>query len=97
MRHWAAKHINQQEGLEQVQQLSPSVLAEIVGRAIRSVKENKVFAQKLRTCDIIANYNLMVSDAELEPDSHVCKDVLHGIVSLYINVRSFSYAKDIIQ
>lgn len=47
--------------------------------------------------DIIANYNLMVSDAELEPDSHVCKDVLHGIVSLYINVRSFSFAKDIIQ
>ena len=25
--------------------------------------------------------NLMVSDAELEPGSHVRKDVLHGIVS----------------
>jgi len=39
----------------------------------------------------------MISDAELEPDSHVCKDVLHAIVSLYINVCSFSLAKDIIQ
>ena len=39
----------------------------------------------------------MVSDAELEPDSHVCKDVLYGIVSLYVHVRSFSFAKDIIQ
>ena len=48
--------------------------------------------------DILAYYNLMVSDAELEPpDSHVCKDVLHGIVSLYVHVRSFSFAKDIIQ
>ena len=46
---------------------------------------------------ILAYYNLMVSDAELEPDSHVCKDVLHGIVSLYVHVRSFSFAKDIIQ
>ena len=45
--------------------------------------------------DIVANYNLMISDVELEPDSHVRKDVLHGIVSLYINVRSFSFAKDI--
>lgn len=47
--------------------------------------------------DILANYNLMISDAELEPDSHVCKDVLRGIVSLYVHVRSFSFAKDVIQ
>ena len=47
--------------------------------------------------DILAYYNLMVSDAELEPDNHVCKDVLSGIVSLYVHVRSFSFAKDIIQ
>ena len=47
--------------------------------------------------DILAYYSLIVSDAELEPDSHVCKDVLHSIVSLYVHVRSFSFAKDIIQ
>ena len=47
--------------------------------------------------DILAHYNLMISDVELKLDSHVCKDVLHGIVSLYINVCSFSFAKDIIQ
>ena len=41
--------------------------------------------------------NLMISDVELELDSHVCKDVLHGIVSVYINVRSFSFVKDIVQ
>ena len=47
--------------------------------------------------DIVANYNLMISDVELELNSHVRKDVLHGVISLYINVRSFSFAKDIIQ
>ena len=41
----------------------------------------------------------MISDADLEPGSHVHKDVLHGIVhvSVYINVLSFSLVKDIIQ
>ena len=39
----------------------------------------------------------MISDVELELDSNVRKDVLHGIVSLYINERSFSFSKDIIQ
>ena len=47
--------------------------------------------------DILGNYKLMISDAELEPDSHVGKDVLHTIVRLYVTVRSFSFAKDIIQ
>ncbi|PFX23694.1 hypothetical protein AWC38_SpisGene11729 [Stylophora pistillata] len=47
-RHGAAKHNNQQEGLEQVQQLSPSVLVEIIDRAVRNVKERKVFAENLR-------------------------------------------------
>ena len=37
-----------EERLEQVQQLSPSVLAEIVDRALRNVKERKVFAENLR-------------------------------------------------
>jgi len=32
--------------------------------------------------DILANYNLMISVAELELDRHVCKDVLHAIVCL---------------
>ena len=40
--------------------------------------------------------NLIISDAELEPDSRVRKDVLHGIVSVYINVLSLSFVKDII-
>ena len=35
------------EGLQQVQQLSPSVLVEIVSHAVCNVKENKVFAEKL--------------------------------------------------
>ena len=41
--------------------------------------------------------NLLISDVELEQDSHVRKDVLHGIVSVYINVCSFSFVKGIIQ
>lgn len=39
----------------------------------------------------------MITDAELEPDSHVCRDVFRGIVSLYVHVHSFSFAKDVIQ
>lgn len=47
--------------------------------------------------DILGNYKLMISNAELEPDSHVGKDVLYSIVRLYVTVRSFSFTRDIIQ
>ena len=60
----AAKHNNHQEGLEQVQQLSPSVLAEMVDRAVRNVKERKVFAENLR--NELSNY----SYRQLQEDSN---------------------------
>ena len=41
--------------------------------------------------------NLMISDVELELNSHVRKDVLHEIVSVHINVRSFSFVWGTIQ
>lgn len=47
--------------------------------------------------DILANYHLIVADAGCKPDSDVKKGILHDIVSLYVRVRSFSYAKDIVQ
>ena len=46
--------------------------------------------------DIQANFNLMVTDADIKPDSHVSKEVLYGIVKLYVQVRAFSVAKDVI-
>lgn len=47
--------------------------------------------------DILANYHLIVTDPGCKPDSDVKKGILHDIVSLYVRVRSFSYAKDIVQ
>ena len=47
--------------------------------------------------DILANFNSMVTDTGIKPDSHVSKEVLHAIVKLYVRVRAFSVAKDFIQ
>ena len=47
--------------------------------------------------DVLSNYGLIITDAEIKPSSHVIKDVLHGIMTLYVRVRSFSFAKDVIE
>lgn len=47
--------------------------------------------------EVLSSYQCMVSDAELIPEAEVSKNVLHAIVSLYVRVRSFSCAEDIIQ
>ena len=39
--------------------------------------------------DILANFNLMVTNADVKPDSHVSKEVLYGIVKLYVRVQAF--------
>jgi hypothetical protein len=52
---------------------------------------------KKSTSDVLSNYNLLLSETELIPDSCISKDILQSIVNLYVRVRSFSFAKDIIQ
>lgn len=47
--------------------------------------------------DVLSNYGLIITDAEIKPASHVVKDVLHGIMTLYVRVPSFSFAKDVIE
>ena len=46
---------------------------------------------------VISSFQSMVSDAEIVTISNVNKDVLHAIVSLYIRVRSYTFAKDVTQ
>jgi hypothetical protein len=46
---------------------------------------------------VLSNYNLLLSETELVPESNLSKDILHSIVNLYVKVRLFSFAKDIIQ
>ena len=45
---------------------------------------------------VISSFQSMVSDAEIVTISNVNKDVLHAIVSLYIRVRSYTFAKDVV-
>lgn len=64
---------------------------------LQSVNIKGITDKSVTDSELLAYYNLMVSDSELVPATHVIKDVLHAIVHLYVRVRSFSLAKDIIQ
>ena len=67
------------------------------GPCLTKVDIAVIAQESISDCDVLSNYNLILAEAELEPDKHVEKDVLHNIVSLYVRVRAFSFAKDIIQ
>ena len=45
---------------------------------------------------VVSLYNIMLLEAELEPVDQIRKSVLYSIINLYVRVRSFSLAKDII-
>ena len=64
---------------------------------LRRIDIAKITLKSVTDNEVLSNYQSLISDAELIPDSHVCKDVLQAIVTLYVRVRSFSFAKDKIQ
>ena len=64
---------------------------------LRRIDIAKITLKSVTDNEVLSNYQSLISDAELIPDSHVCRDVLHAIVTQYVRVRSFSFAKDKIQ
>ena len=68
-----------------------------VNEAFHKIDIGSITRKSSMDSDVLANYDLIMSEAECKPDIHVRKDVLHDILSLYVRVRSFSYSKDIVQ
>ncbi|XP_031554720.1 uncharacterized protein LOC116291663 [Actinia tenebrosa] len=64
---------------------------------LKTIPIASVISRSIHDIGVVAAHGAMLSDSELMIDSNVAKDVLHNIVLLYVRVRSFSFAKDIIQ
>ena len=47
--------------------------------------------------EVVAFFNDIVSESSLEIDKRISRDMLHNIMNLFLHVRSFSFAKDVIQ
>ncbi|XP_068687569.1 uncharacterized protein [Montipora foliosa] len=56
-----------------------------------------IISRSVHDVEVVSAYNSMLSSSELISNSSVAKDVLHNIIQLYVKVRSFSFAKDVIQ
>ena len=55
-----------------------------------------IISKSISDSIVVSQYNIMLLEAELEPVDHISKSVLYSIINLYVRVRSFSLAKDII-
>lgn len=64
---------------------------------LQSIDINSIIMKSINDVATVSAYNTLVSDSELVICKNVGKDVLQNIVSLFVRVRSFSFAKDVIQ
>ncbi|KAK2547635.1 hypothetical protein P5673_032331 [Acropora cervicornis] len=64
---------------------------------VQNIAFANIISRSVHDVEVVSAYNSMLSNSELIINSSVAKDVLHNIIQLYVKVRSFSFAKDIIQ
>lgn len=64
---------------------------------IRSINRNEVVQKCLSDVDIRANFEDISETATVKVEKNVAHDVLTSIIDLFIRVRSYTYAKDIVQ
>lgn len=63
----------------------------------RSMDFKKISQKSAVDPDVVSCFNTIVSEASLNVNSSISKDILYSIINLYVRVRSFSFTKDIIQ
>ena len=67
------------------------------GSCMQKINTVSIIQKSLSDSVVLSYYELILSDAELVPERHVSKDLLRSMVILYVKVRAFSLAKDLIQ
>lgn len=65
----------------------------------RSINVDLIVTNCVKDSEVYSIFNTIVESSELNcvEDKHFISDLLTSIIKLYVKVRSFSYAKDIIQ
>ena len=66
-------------------------------RLFRSFDTKSMVAELLSHPEILSNYHVNCKDAEHEIDGGFALNLLKDLLTLYLRVRSFSYAKDKVQ
>lgn len=64
---------------------------------LKQVDIPSIICKSITVSTKLTQYGTMVSEADLQPIFHVTKSVLYSIINLYVCLRSFSLAKDIIE
>ena len=67
------------------------------GQCERFINMNVMIEKCCKDTEVVAFFDDIVSESSLEIDKRVSKDMLHSIINLYLRVRSFSFARDVIQ
>lgn len=68
-----------------------------VKKGVRSIDTKSIIEKTLKDENVLINFNMLVADSELEVEDELIKLLLHSILSLYVRVRAFSSARDVVQ
>ena len=63
----------------------------------RKIDMDLIIAETMHDCTVKQAFDALVNNLDTIPESTLLKDILFSIISLYVKVRCFSFARDIIQ
>ena len=67
------------------------------GTILKSISKDAIIVKCLKDVDIVSNFKTVVDSAELRIEKNTAADILQADVRLYITVRCYSFANDVVQ
>ncbi len=68
-----------------------------VKKGVHSIDTKSIIEKTIKEENVLINFNILLADSELEVEDGLAKCLLHNILGLYVRVRAFSSACDIVQ
>lgn len=64
---------------------------------VTGIDINEVRSKLTNDSEVLTPFSCIKANSELKLDDRVAKEVLPNVIHLYIRVRSFSFARDVVQ
>ena len=65
-------------------------------KGVHSIDTKSIIEKTIKDENVLINFNILLAESELQVEDELAQLLLHNILSLYVRVRAFSSARDIV-
>ena len=81
----------------QIMMIAEEIFCSKVSEDMREIRVTALVDLSIRNMDVVSNFNMLLEMCSEQIDRDIGMDILEQILTLFFKVRSFSFAKSVLE